>query len=259
MVDARPWPGTSQRSSRPLGRRLRGRLLGGRHVRPSGGLARRPRTAAPGRRACTAASSQRSRVPSSSCTARMSAPPSRRCVANECRRVCGVTRRPGSSRTAISFHHRTDIPRAEGLLRAIEEERRGRPGRPAAGRPVAQVGARAPPPRSRTSAPRAPWPPCPCTCTRRPIEVDPVDREGRDLTHPQPRAVQELEHGAIAQRDGRSTGRTSRRLAIAARRLRERGGLARHAARSAAGSRPWAARAGATGRRRRGPRRVAHR
>ena len=147
--------------------------------------------------------------PRSSCTARMSAPPSSRCVANECRRVCGVTRRPGRN-APVSFHKRTDIAGTERPSLPVEEQGRGALGRHRRGGPR---GIRPPPPRRRrpTAAPRAPSIPCPALGRAR-GEVDIDRRQARRLADADPGAVQQLEDRAVAQRDGACpTGSSPRR------------------------------------------------
>ena len=135
----------------------------------------------------------------------MSAPPSSRCVANECRRVCGVTRRPGSTVPP----YRSTIVRMsrelKGFLRRLWKSSRGPLGgqdRP----PVAQVGV------DRLD----------CVVGHRhlaflgplahhrhaaAIEVHAIDREPGDLAHPKSGPVQQLQRRDVAQRHGAIDGR----------------------------------------------------
>ena len=146
--------------------------------------------------------------PRSSCTARMSAPPSSRCVANECRRVCGVTRRPGSSVPP----YRSTIARMSRLLKGfflpVEEEVRRRPRRHH-GAARAQVFLE----RARREVGHrdlALLRPLPEDQHAAPSEVDPLDGERGHLADPEPGAVEELEDRAVAQGHGALRGRAGR-------------------------------------------------
>ena len=119
-------------------------------------------------------------------------------MANECRRVCGVTRRPGSKRPAYCSTI-ARMSRGERLPLAVEEQRRSvltRHGRPS-GR---QVGVQRVHGviRHRNLALLDPLPAHEHTPA---IEVDLHAGETRDLPDAQARPVQQLEDGSVAERN----------------------------------------------------------
>ena len=147
----------------------------------------------------------RSAWPSISCTERRSAPPSSRCVANECRSRCGWTR-SGSSPAAPARRRRMrKAPaRVSGAALGVEEQLRPVAAveeRPAAGEVAAQRLGRLAADRDdallRALADAADEPP---------LEVDGGALEADRLADAQAGAVEQLDEGAVAERARRRAG-----------------------------------------------------
>ena len=142
--------------------------------------------------------------PSSSWMVRRSAPPSSRCVAKECRSVCGETPPWSAARRAWrpSRRRTSEVERRRPLFErnsARSPLRRAGQGRPAR----APGSARAPARRARRRAPRASCRPCPPRA--------PPRRRGRSTPRPGPRAPGPAGRPSRPARAGRGrAGRAAR-------------------------------------------------
>ena len=189
------------------GRFAGGRLGRLRHVRPSGGSARMPRTAASGTRACSAAWSQRSRVPEFLHSSDVG--PSFQEMRGE-RMPKGMRSDPPPREQTprILFHHRTHVAPGEGLPPAVEEH--GRPVLTRHGRPSGrQVRVEC---LDRVVGHRdlALLVALPADQHAASIQVDLRSGEARHLADTQPRPVQQLEDRPVPEHDRGSSGSSSR-------------------------------------------------
>ena len=148
----------------------------------------------------------RSAWPSSSCTARRSAPPSRRWVAKVWRSACGWV----GTGALVSMIRRTSRG-VSGLPRRFGNRN------PPAGEGPASDATWQPPPQRRGGRAAERHDPCLAALAHHrgppPLQIEVVGAEAAQLPHPQAAAVQQLDHGEVApgQGDVAAGGRRVRR------------------------------------------------
>ena len=122
------------------------------HRARAGAMWRTRRAARPPTRACRSASSRPRRARAAPARPARRPRPASRCVANECRSVCGETWAVSPARSAASLDHSHALCRDSGAPRSAQEQRAASPARAATAR-AGRASGRRRPPRGRTTRP----------------------------------------------------------------------------------------------------------